>query len=562
MIEDDAQAKLKKQIGADNISEDERNALFKKFVDKGGKVLSNTDFEKTEAQLKENKKHTSDSKDYEKRAREEKRNQEKRKKTKKAVSSKDKTFSQDGLFKRMILNSRCMMKGITSINGKMTDNFFNIFRNKIHMALLNIAFVLKDCMYLKRGGLEKFKAEVLPQAPLNYELMVRMLELYDQKMLDGIFNKYSDERSGYLNAYSYRDYFSKLFKQIYALRDYRLQCIDACSIAIEVKQKKDGLSKEKIIEYFEKTREAVTTLFINEYEVMFLAYCKSIGQNLYMEDKEKIEKSLCWKDDDYVGKMAQKSLEEYRKAQKDRAYPKKEITEDDESDADVEITTEDASDKDTMEVSESENIDSRMTLGMKIIDEIIENAGTYLDRLEQSDIFQGTERMAKIYIFMEEFEKHFSFILTSSKIAYNIYFKGGTKIDFRSELANIYMSFNQSRDEMDNYLKLKREEVNSLNDESIPDQQSRRLVENLKPKLKKAERIIIETFYAVCSNLEKILLTILENPKDIIKEPNLKLRFDNYDGPKRLNGYTSIKAIRLCYSLVLAVRVIIDRQEL
>ena len=577
MLEDDKKSKLKKQLGVENLSDDERRALFDKFVDKGGKVLSDKDFEKLSASEKENikkivnnidrnNKSTSDSSSS-RINNSKKRKNTQRKKSKTARNSFErKLVERDSAIKRFALNMRCMFSGISSLSGNFKESFFSSFRTEIENSILNLAFIIRDCMNLKRGGSDKFKEEILPQAPLNYELMVRMLNLYNQKVIEDIFKIFTDENKGYLNPITYKNHFTSIFKQIYALRDYRLQCIDAVSIAIEVKRKKDDLPKERVFDYLDKAKNALGSLLSDNYEILLLAFAKSIQRNLHIEDKFDIEKYLNWTEEDIVGNYAKKALEEYRKERKEKYSITSKIDEQEKEEENTEENAEENAEekeeeKKKLEAEQNNKLSAKMFEGKKIISEIKQNIEKYLDKLGYSDIFKEDERIAKIYVIMEEFEKHFSFILTSSKISFNLFFQDGNKFDFKSELANIYMEFNKARDEMDQYLAYRIEQTEAYKLEHQGNQKAR-ILDSLNTKLKKSERIITDTMYSVSLKLEKSLENILSHSMEIIKEPNKKLKFDNYDGPKRLNGVTSLRAIELCHSLMLAFKILLNRHEL
>ena len=163
---------------------------------------------------------------------------------------------------------------------------------------------------------------------------------------------------------------------------------------------------------------------------------------------------------------------------------------------------------------------------------------------------QGLEEREKMYrtlVLLDIFDSQYSFVLTTSKIIYNIDYVEQKKVDIKEDLNHAYILFSEAREEAMDYLETVREAKNSRSDRRLTQYQQSALIEKLEKKrhnsCRKSRKIVAQ----VMKHIEEILSTVINDYKGekiLLQNPEEYLRFDpNIDGHKKLDGRRVIEAI-------------------
>ena len=79
---------------------------------------------------------------------------------------------------------------------------------------------------------------------------------------------------------------------------------------------------------------------------------------------------------------------------------------------------------------------------------------SFYDKKGEFELLNNTDKVLLTYLLFLEFEKEYSFILTTNKIKYNVDFSTNVKIDFRIKMQDIFNSLNKCRDHFRSYYEI------------------------------------------------------------------------------------------------------------
>jgi hypothetical protein len=158
--------------------------------------------------------------------------------------------------------------------------------------------------------------------------------------------------------------------------------------------------------------------------------------------------------------------------------------------------------------------------------------------------------MFKIFLLFAEFEKEYSFILSTSKIKYNVYFTSSGKINYSKQLQDIYDLMKRP---WDLFKDLKNEQENYhliSQDEPVGNQQYMVHMNKLKDSENNINNVIIHIKNSILDFLERLHAILSELQEDLktdcklISNPQETLVFEaRIEGQKKLSGVKIFEAI-------------------
>ena len=167
------------------------------------------------------------------------------------------------------------------------------------------------------------------------------------------------------------------------------------------------------------------------------------------------------------------------------------------------------------------------------------------------------------YLLFNEFDREYSFILTTNKIKYRTDFASRNKVDFRSKLNGLYDKMKSSTDslreyadELENYEKSRREKPSSGSQYIEFSKRMESLVNKKNLAGKKALSVVRDYMLQVTEELQ-VLLEDMNSHQIYIENPQEELVFDPLiEGEKKINGKKIYEALYIvyCYALAFAYR--------
>ena len=360
-----------------------------------------------------------------------------------------------------------------------------------------------------------------------YEFMVRLNDIYDeigwanfQKLIS--FRQIPNP-SQILPVKS-------LFRKLYILGQYRTVCKVLVYKAIEIQEKYKKAGRETI-DRLKKGLGGEIDLVLGPFlQKLHILLCRIEGRYLALYS-QKLDDYLELTAQDKIGYITRlekrrrietlkKAKESLRKAHEaEKARPKEEI-----------------------------KIPKHVERGLLIVEDAIrsyekehEGAEPPLRYLDKRD------KMYRTLVLLDRFDSQYSFVLTTSKIIYNIDYVEQKKVDIKEDLNHAYILFNEAREEAKGYLETTNEAKNIRDDRRLTQYQLYARLEKLEKKKLNSGRKSRKRVSQVMKLIEEILSTVItdyKGEKILLQNPEEYLRFDpNIDGHKKLDGNRIIEAI-------------------
>ncbi len=170
-----------------------------------------------------------------------------------------------------------------------------------------------------------------------------------------------------------------------------------------------------------------------------------------------------------------------------------------------------------------------------------------------------TDKVLLTFLFFNEFEKEYSFILTTNKIKFNTTYNEKGKIDFHKTLSALYDQTRPCKESFEEYFHSIETYEKARSERPISNAQYIQYAKNLsileKEKIKKGRitRHIIKTFLEnVAKNLD-LLVKDMDTKNNFISNPQDVLDFDlKIEGEKKLNGKKIHQAISYVFDYISA----------
>jgi hypothetical protein len=452
----------------------------------------------------------------------------------------------------------CVLTGILNWNA---ENFKNSFKDLIlthyQNVLLNTKMILAPLLYqdklLQSEIKNRFSVDIV--FPYYFELIYRLDSLYNHDLFDQL----SLIRQAYNPVGEAKQYFIQLFKSLYILQPYYFSLKAALEKAMLWEKELKSLDSTMVYRNKKKILSYVDFIFLKIYPRLFALidyYYKSGAIFRKLDFKDYVD----FQEEDAVGYYTGKWKEDLAISVSSAAGAKKAktaiISDDDEKNESA-----------PMEISLEENNPIKkgleLILGSLRFSQILQG---YFDQKDPRAFFSIKDKVFLTYSMVDFFDKEFSFIITSNKVAFNILFSEGKRIDIKKDLSMNYYKLSGVFERINEYLKVLKE-IKKLEGDAYISIQERSVRSNQqglqRSQVSRILRRYVKEFMEEFSKIFFITVSDYEENKKILQNPEGILGFDKkVDGERFANEKKVIEIVRDAYYLCSAVHFLLSEGDL
>ncbi len=444
------------------------------------------------------------------------RNKTDKKKKKFTLSDRAKTFS-----KGILLN-------VFTFGGKkFSGKFIKYLDKQIKESMINLNISVGSILQGNFSIKEDINRLSIGDNAVYYELLVRLSAIYDEQEFNRISKLISNRN---IPQPAHIELFKGFYKRMYILGQYR----DLCKLYIE--KSIDLQSKRKIIDttiapkiknQLKKDIDLILGDFLDKIHIIL---CK-LDHAFYPQYSQKLDDFLGISEHDKIGYISRiekkKREEDLKKEQTERRRAREEA----------------------LRKDEEIKIPKHVLRGFPLLEKEI---AKYEKSLESSTenpllVMDKRDKMYKCISLFNIFDDQYSFILTTSKISYNIEFRDQKKVDIKEELSHTYFIMSETREDIKNYIEIVNEIRKTRSNLRLSSHQKSSLIETQSKKQSMLSGKCRNKITEVMKEIESILSIVISDynsSKQILQNPDEHLYFDeNIDGEKRLQGKKNIEAI-------------------
>ncbi len=528
--------KTKQNLRVNDIDDTQRRDLFNKFKDAGGQVLSEREARRSLVIDRDKQKQ------HQQRLDEHYIN--------KRVPSNQRVVSQKKIYPavsartssaidRFRIRMRLIILGITGFNTVFfKQSFFQKFNDNYKPALIEIQMIFLS-LYKKDPKTGSRIIRSLDKiSPIYYELCEGAGDLYQPYLIDQILDAYHNYPDVPQPLSELRDLINELFRMLFILKSYENTVLNSFEKAIDIsisynEGKKDKSIRKKDLKnalfvIFDKLYPRIHTIFCHYNGILFTETDKLIEDILSIKQSEKPGNRLR-RDDNLVIQVD--NFQE----------PEKEI--------DIELQPEKEIENDSVK----EGLKLMYKLDIDFLRSLYDKKGEY-------ELLNNTDKVLLTYLLFLEFEKEYSFILTTNKVKYNIDFSTNVKIDYRTKLQDIFNQLKKSHDSFRSYYDTFIEYNKIFNQKPTSNDQyiaySKRLDEISKKKKQAGSmsRMMIKSFMDNLVSELAVLIDDMNGRMKYISNPQDILEFSyEIEGDKKLKNKKIYEAMETIYNYASAL---------
>ncbi len=538
--------KTKENIGVSRLDEQTRKNLFDKFVEGGGKVVQEKknlsrltiDREKQKQFLKRVETRPSN-----KRVKKEKPAPfEVKKSVAKKPLPESETGALDLLMGRIKLRFKLKVLGITGFNGYYFNNkFFKKFNNVYKPALMDIQIVYLEIFRKNPAVGRNIITKLDGMKPLYFELIEMIGNLFDKIVADQIMEQYVNFPQLQKKTLELKEQILLLYSKLLVLNPFENSVQSAFERAIDYHGKSGDSSGDSYTTMRRRIRNDLFITFHKFLPRLHLLFCLYQGRYYELYDAD-IESILDIKEADKPGN---RQLSQY-------------------FDEEVEVQEETASSKEQEQGDEEDETDKgrlkAIRQGLELMSTL--DMGKIRKDYDRQRLFEHVSDGDKVfitYLLFNEFDKEYSFILTTNKIKFRTDIIARTKVDFRAKLNALYDKMRKSSDslreyaeELANYEKSRKEKPSSSS-QYIEFTKRIEALETKKKILGKNALSIVHGYMLEIVQELQMLLEDMDGHQVYIENPQEELIFDPaIEGEKKIHGKKIFEAVYIIYCFALA----------
>lgn len=525
--------KTKKNLRIDQIEDDQRKVLLNKFKDAGGKVLSEKDQRRALVIDRDKQRQHQQKLDQHfgnKRIPKSDTGSVKGNGVIKK-SHTGKSAPEFSSFDRFRIRMRLRFLGITGFNTVFfKKRFFKKFANEYKPSLIEIQLIFLALFKKDPKTGNRIINSLDRTSPLYYELIEKAGEMYESFLIDQIVEGYLNYPDVPQSLSELRESFTELLRPIYLLKPYENTLYNSFEKSIDLSLSYSEGKKDKNISKKE-LKNSLFIIFNKLYPRLHTLFCHYQGI-LFTESDKRIE--------DILGILqSEKPGNRIRRSESLALQSDQEIEKDQKSK--------------TAETSDNLQVSDPVREGLKIMYKLDNKTLREIyDKKNKFEYLSDSDKVLLAYMLFLEFEKEYSFILTTNQIKFNIDFSIDEKKDYRGRLQDLFNRLNKCRDAFASYYESYLEYIKVYNRKPINNEQyivySKR-VDELSNKKKQSGSLSRMTIKAFMENLASELAGLIEDmngEQKFISNPQDILEFSyEIEGEKKLKGKKIFEAIEI-----------------
>ncbi|PKL18395.1 MAG: hypothetical protein CVV49_05915 [Spirochaetae bacterium HGW-Spirochaetae-5] len=528
--------KTKQNLRVNEIDDSQRKDLFNKFKDAGGQVISDRDARRSLVIDRDKQKQHQQRLDEHYSNKRVPSNQ--RVVSQKKISSAMPVRSSSA-FDRFRIRMRLRILGVTGFNTVFFKNsFFQKFNDYYKPSLIEIQMIFLS-LYKKDPKTGNRIIRSLDRiSPIYYELCENAGDLYQPILIDQILDSYRNFPDIPQPLSELRDSINELFRPLFILKSYENSILNSFEKAIDMSISYSEGKKDKNIRK-KDLKNALFVVFDKLYPRLHTIFCHYHGI-LFTETDKVIEEILSIYQSEKPGNRVRR--DDSRSVQVDYA-----------EEPDLQIDSEQPDEK----VIENDSVKEGLKLMYRLD---INSLRSIYDKKGEFELLNNTDKVLLAYLLFLEFEKEYSFILTTNKIKYNIDFSTNVKIDYRIKMQDIFNQLKKCQDAFRSYYDTFIEYNKIFNQKPMNNNQyiaySKRLDEIAKKKKQAGSmsRMVIKSLMDNLAAEFEVLIDDMNGRMKFISNPQDILEFSyEIEGEKKLKNKKIYEAIEIIYNYASAL---------
>ncbi len=519
---------IKKKLKIEDMDRTDRDKIFNKFVEKGGQVIKDKPAGQSikfnrDKQRAAHQKMAQNSQDIRQKYDKSNKNRSNSGSGDQNDSKKNKRYFSE------FLNG--FFQGTFNLYGKISKKFTETIEKDFYEIVSSLNFLTGQILLLDEEHKWQMVNFISQKNKFGYELIMRINKLQDDNKLSKIVGFYSKSNSIICDPII--DDLYVFQKELVILYPYWETIKDILWRSSEYYQQLTQTQP-----YLNKTRinKMVDSLFNSYYPRFHTIINYNTGKRTPYDYRIMYSDYGIQTTED-IGFITKSIMEERKKylerLEKEKEERLKNLQEE-------------------VEKKEIEKMPKYLVKGLELIDTILaKNKGKSDDSIVR--LFDPKEKMVHFYKIFTEFDKEYSFIMTTSQIKFITRVEGGVKVDVKYDMDNLYIKYSEISSHLKEYIKLTEEYkdyVNSLGDQPTIQRQKIEKV-NIKrhQSLFEVKNRGALFFKAFAAKLE-VLIKDYNTEKKLIQNADDSLHFQIELGDKRIFENTPIiKAIIVAFSL-------------
>lgn len=522
---------IKKKLNIDEMDRTTRKEMFHKFVEKGGEVIK----EKAtrSPSVKSGRVRTVEiNKQIEAREEEWKRENDFQKEGKKRNGSKreKKAKYPFSLFFKGVFQGYFTLSG--NFHKKHVINMEQEFEDVISTLSLTAAQIVR----LEEENKWKMIDFINSQFSLSYELILRIYDLYKLNIITEV-KKYF-KTSPKIQCASILKNILSIYKELIIILPYWETNKDILWKALlyyeKMTHKPSFANKNKINKSFDR--------LFNYYLPLFhITLQYNIGETVPFEIRRMKEFAEVTEEEDvgiYTNRLKQEKEEYLKEKELEKEEQKKKLQE-------------------AMDQKEMEKIPLFIQKGLKVIDELLDKKESRIKNDKKLQLFEPNEKMLLLYILYDEFDKHYSFLLTTSQLKLTTRLENGVRTDIRAELDNEFINYNNITNYINEYMELLKELADiKIELQNNPIQEQIKINSLATKRISTFNEIKLHAglfFKEFAKTLQKLINDYKGGEKLLLQNPEDTLSFQLSREKNRFDSLQIIKAIVAAYTFTSAL---------
>jgi hypothetical protein len=541
--------KTKENIGVTELDESTRKKLFDKFVNAGGEIMTERQKRRTLMIDRDSQRRMQRKLDNQRERQAAGQNMRRPRQAslkKTPMMKKKESLSLVEHIRNLKLRIKLRFFQITRYNGLYFNiRFLEKFNNIYKPALMEIQVVFLNLFKkdLKTGNAIISRLDNM--RPLYYELIEAMGSLYDKMSADQIVDHYRNFPDVPKKASELREPLMDLFKKIYLIKIYENLSLDAMMRAVDlyvtVKNKGDGVDSSTK----KKIRHDLFIIFHKLYPRLHWLFCHYYGV-YYPYDDEAIEDYLSIQEYERFGKRI---FTEVNDIQAGVLFP----GQDDALPAE-EFFTHEAADEAPEEKPER-TMPEPLRRGLELMRKLdLQNLRKKYDNDGLFAKVSDTDKVFITYLIFSEFDREYSFILTTNKIKINTDFIRRGEYNYKTKLNDLYDEMRKPQEALKNYALELAHYEKARRERPVGNTQYFEYTKRLESINKKKHiagnlaRMSVRAYMDKVAEEMNILIEDMAGSQKLISNPQDVLEFNSsIEGDRKINGLKIYESIAMAH---------------
>jgi hypothetical protein len=526
---------LRRKTGIDKLDPNQRKKLFRDFVDHGGEVVEAKRKALSSSSAPPIDRKSASTGDQRDRAKQKAGKGEGNGVTASAAATAAQKAHAEHEKKQKKKNSLkmyvhgVMLRVFTLKGSTFRDKFLDEFRDAVKNHLMNLHLLVNS--FLK--GSSSIKKEIMAlstgENSLFYEMLYRMSILYEEQEFEAISKSFSNTT---IPSGPYIELYREFFKKLYILGQYTDLCKFFIQKSVDIQLESEKVNRQLAGQIKPKLKAAVNSIFIDYLPRLHIILCK-MACAYYPLYSQQLDDYLGFTEKDRIGYITRVE----KKKRIDELKRMKEYLKKKQIDGHIE---------EREEIKAPRHVER----GFRFIDEALSHFEESLQTRDDRNVYGTMLKVDKLYrtaILLETFEKEYSFILTTGKIAFNIDYQEQKKIDVKEDMNRAYLLLSEARHEVDDYLETMEEIYKTEENLRLTLHQKTGIVTTLQKKrsvLSKSSRTKVAEAMDSIHNILSTVINDYNGERRLLQNPDDKLDFTkDLDYGKKLHGRKIIEAI-------------------